>query len=57
MNKVTPDQVAQMTVTERLDAIARLSPGFDELIQDCRKGGMSDLLIFDHFLASRAMQR
>ncbi len=56
MQKLTAEDVAQMTVTERLDYIATLSPEMDQLIQHGRDTGMCDLQIFEHFQAARDMK-
>lgn len=55
-DKLTLADVQQMDVTERLNHIAKLSPEMDNLIQNGRTSGMSDMLIFEHFLAACDMK-
>jgi hypothetical protein len=56
MEKLTAEDVALMTVTERLEAIAQLSPEMDQLIQHGRNTGMCDLQIFEHFQIAQEMK-
>lgn len=53
MIKLTVKDVAEMTATERVDAIAKLSPAMAEIIRKARADGMSDLHLLSHFRIAR----
>lgn len=56
MSKLTAEDVAKMTATERLDHIATLSPEMAKIVADARSDGMSDLQLFEHFQAARDLK-
>lgn len=52
MPKLTADDVAQMTVADRVNAIAKLSPSLGALVERGRQSGGSDAQIIEHMQAA-----
>lgn len=56
MPKLTAEDVAKMTATDRLDRIATLSPEMAKIVADARADGMSDLQLLEHFQSARNLK-